>query len=192
MAFGAGTLVAAASEELFGPAFESMTPGIAGLALICGAAVYVLASHLIEIRLGAASVGWALMLGAVLDGVPENAALGVSMTGSGVVLLVAIIVGNTPEAIGSGALLKSQPGLSPQQGLLMWVGVGVVLVVVTVVAFAAADTLGPTNIAAAQAFAGGATIAVLADTLMPEAYKQGGWWVGLATAFGFLVAYVLG
>ncbi len=192
MAFGAGTMIAAASEELFGPAFDSMSPGVAGLALICGAAVYVVSSHLIETRLGAASVGWALMLGAVLDGVPENTALGVSMTGNAVVLLVAIIVGNTPEAIGSGALLGTQPAMNARQGLLMWAGVGVVLVVVTVVAFAAADTLGPTNIAAAQAFAGGATIAVLADTLMPEAYKQGGWWVGLATAFGFLVAYVLG
>ena len=192
MAFGAGTLVAAASEELFGPAFESMTPGIAGLALIAGAAVYVVASHLIETRLGAASVGWALMLGAVLDGVPENTALGVSMTGNAVVLLVAIIVGNTPEAIGSGAVLRSQGAMAARRGLLMWIGVGVVLVVVTVVAFASAERLGPTNIAAAQAFAGGATIAVLADTLMPEAYKQGGWWVGLATAFGFLVAYVLG
>ena len=169
-----------------------MTPGIAGLALIAGAAVYVVASHLIETRLGAASVGWALMLGAVLDGVPENTALGVSMTGNAVVLLVAIIVGNTPEAIGSGAVLRSQGAMAARRGLLMWIGVGVVLVVVTVVAFASAERLGPTNIAAAQAFAGGATIAVLADTLMPEAYKQGGWWVGLATAFGFLVAYVLG
>jgi ZIP family zinc transporter len=192
MAFGAGTLIAAASEELFGPAFESMTPGIAGLALICGAAVYVVASHLIESRLGAASVGWALMLGAVLDGVPENTALGVSMTGNAIVLLVAIIVGNTPEAIGSGAVLRSQGMMAARQGLLLWVGVGAILVVVTIVAFAAAETLSPTSIAAAQAFAGGATIAVLADTLMPEAYKQGGWWVGLATAFGFLVAYVIG
>ena len=192
MAFGAGTLVAAASEELFGPAFESMTPAIAGIALICGAAVYVVASHLIETRLGAASVGWALMLGAVLDGVPENTALGVSMTGNAVVLLVAIIVGNTPEAIGSGVLLRSEPGMGAQRGLLLWVGVGVILVVVTVAAYGAADSLGPTSIAAAQAFAGGATIAVLANTLMPEAYKQGGWWVGLATACGFLVAYVLG
>ena len=169
-----------------------MAPGIAGLALILGAGVYVVANHLIESRLGAASVGWALMLGAALDGIPENTALGVSMTGNAVVLLIAIIVGNAPEAIGSGAVLRSQGTMAARQGLLLWAGVGVVLVVVTVVAFAAAESLGPTNIAAAQAFAGGATIAVLADTLMPEAYKQGGWWVGLATAFGFLVAYVLG
>ena len=192
MAFGAGTLIAAASEELFGPAFTSMTPEVAGLALICGAAVYVIANHMIETRLGAASVGWALMLGAVLDGVPENTALGVSMTGNAVVLLVAIIVGNTPEAIGSGALLRSQSAMNARQGMLMWVGVGVVLVVVTVVAFAAAESLSPTSIAAAQAFAGGATIAVLAGTLMPQAFRESGWWVGLATAFGFLVAYVIG
>ena len=107
-------------------------------------------------------------------------------------LLVAIIVGNTPEAIGSGAVLRSQGKMAAKRGCCCGSAVGVVLVVVTVVAFAAAENLGPTNIAAAQAFAGGATIAVLADTLMPEAYKQGGWWVGLATAFGFLVAYVLG
>ncbi len=43
-----------------------------------------------------------------------------------------------------------------------------------------------------QAFAGGATIAVLADSLMPEAYREGGWWVGMATAAGFLVAFVVG
>ncbi|RYJ05300.1 MAG: ZIP family metal transporter, partial [Actinomycetales bacterium] len=43
-----------------------------------------------------------------------------------------------------------------------------------------------------QAFAGGATIAVLADTLFPEAYREGGWWVGLATACGFLTAFALG
>jgi len=190
MAFGAGTMIAAASEELFGPAFEVGPTLVVGSALLAGAAVYVAASHLIETRLGPAAVGWALMLGAVLDGVPENTALGVSMTGSSVALLVAIIVGNTPEAIGSGAALKEHLGAT--RGLLMWSAVGIVLVLVTVAAYGAADTLGETKIAAAQAFAGGATIAVLAGTLMPEAFKDSGWWVGLATVLGFLVAYLLG
>lgn len=192
MAFGAGTMIAAASEELFGPAFDVGPAALVGAALLLGAGVYVVASHLIEVRLGAASVGWALMLGAILDGVPENTALGVSMSGGSVALLVAIAVGNTPEAIGSAAILRDQPGIGARRGLLMWTLVGVVLVVVTVVAFGAADAVGPTSIATAQAFAGGATIAVLADTLMPEAYKEGGWWVGLATALGFFVAFLLG
>ena len=192
MAFGAGTLVAAVSEELFGPAFDSMTPALAGAALLAGATVYVVASHLIDTRLGASAVGWALLLGAVLDGVPENVALGVSMDQGGLVLLIAIVVGNTPEAIGSGAYLRTEMGMARRRGMLLWAATGAVLVLATVGADAAAGSVGPASIAATQAFAGGATIAVLADTLMPEAYKQGGWWVGLATAFGFLVAFMLG
>ena len=192
MAFGAGTLVAAVSEELFGPAFESMTPALAGASLLAGAAVYVVAAHLIDTRLGASAVGWALLLGAVLDGVPENVALGVSMDQGGLVLLVAIAVGNTPEAISSGAYLRGEMGMARRRGMLLWAATGVLLVLTTVGANAAAGSVGPASIAAIQAFAGGATVAVLADTLMPQAYKQGGWWVGLATACGFLVAYVLG
>ena len=192
MAFGAGTLVAAVSEELFGPAFDSMTPALAGASLLAGAAIYVVAAHLIDTRLGASAVGWALLLGAVLDGVPENVALGVSMDQGGLVLLVAIAVGNTPEAISSGAYLRAEMGMARRRGMLLWVATGVVLVLATVGADAAAGSVGPASIAAIQAFAGGATVAVLADTLMPQAYKQGGWWVGLATALGFLVAYMLG
>ncbi len=192
MAFGAGTLVAAVSEELFGPAFGSMTPELAGAALLAGAAVYVVAAHLIDTKLGASAVGWALLLGAVLDGVPENVALGVSMDQGGLVLLVAIAVGNTPEAISSGAFLRTEMDMERRRGMLLWAATGVLLVLATVAADAAAGSVSPASIAAIQAFAGGATIAVLADTLMPQAYKEGGWWVGLATAFGFLVAYVLG
>ncbi len=192
MAFGAGTLIAAVSEELFGPAFDSMTPGLAGLSLLAGAAVYVVAAHLIDTRLGASAVGWALLLGAVLDGVPENVALGISMDQGGLVLLVAIAVGNTPEAISSGAYLRTEMDMARRRGMLLWAATGVLLVLATVGADAAAGSIGPASIAAIQAFAGGATVAVLADTLMPQAYKQGGWWVGLATALGFLVAYMLG
>jgi ZIP family zinc transporter len=128
----------------------------------------------------------------VLDGVPENVALGVSMDGGGLVLLVAIAVGNTPEAIGSGAYLRTEMSMARRRGMLLWAGTGAVLVLATVAADAAAGSVGPASISAIQAFAGGATVAVLADTLMPEAYKQGGWWVGLATALGFLVAFALG
>ncbi len=192
MAFGAGTMMAAASDELFGPAFEAEGTFRAGAALLLGAGVYVGANHLLDTKLGAAAVGWGLMLGAVLDGIPENIALGVSLSaGGGLVLLVAIAVGNVPEAISSGALLgRSNFGAARAMGL--WVVTGVVLVLCTVLAHGAADSLSGTQIALIQAFAGGATVAVLADTLFPEAYRDGGWWVGLATAAGFLTAFTLG
>jgi ZIP family zinc transporter len=193
MAFGAGTMIAAVSSELFAPAFAVAGIAVAGAALFAGAGVYVGANHVIENKLGPSAIGWALMLGTVLDGIPENTALGVSLTsGGGLVLLVAVAVGNVPEAVGGAALMRDQHGFSRARALALWVVTAVALVAVTVVGFALSDVIPESGIAAVQAFAGGATLAVLADSLMPEAYRDGGWWVGMATAAGFLVAFALG
>ncbi|MGH3354814.1 MAG: ZIP family metal transporter [Nocardioidaceae bacterium] len=194
MAFGSGAMVAAVSSELFAPAFEATGVLVSGGALVAGALVYVVGSHLLDTRLGPAALGWALMLGTLLDGIPENTALGVGVSeGAGVVLLVAIMVGNVPEAVSSAAKMRDQHGLSHRFVLSLWLAAAVGLVAVTVLGggLAAAGVSG-TTIALVQAFAGGATIAVLADALMPEAYREGGWWTGLATAVGFVVSFALG
>nr|WP_271212914.1 ZIP family metal transporter [Rhodococcus wratislaviensis]GLK39729.1 ZIP family zinc transporter [Rhodococcus wratislaviensis] len=193
MAFGAGTMVSAVSTELFQPAFE--TEGIwgAGAALFAGALVYVVADHLIENKLGAGALGWALMLGALLDGVPENTALGVTLGGSGgIVLLVAVAVGNVPEAVAGAASMRTHPGFNRRRAFAVWAATAALLVLVVIGANLVSDQISHGAIATIQAFAGGATIAVLADSLMPEAYREGGWWVGLSTALGFLVAFGLG
>lgn len=193
MAFGSGTMIAAVSVALFEPAFENAGGTWAGVGLLAGACVYVLADRTIERRLGAAALGWALMLGAILDGVPENTALGASLEESGgLVLLVAVAVGNTPEAISGAAKMRDQHRLSHARCLALWAATAVVLVLVTMASHAVSDQLTAGTLGVLQAFAGGATIAVLADSLMPEAFKEGGWWVGIATATGFLVAFLLG
>ncbi|MFL1591531.1 ZIP family metal transporter [Rhodococcus ruber] len=193
MAFGAGAMVAAVSTELFAPAFADQGLWSAGGALLLGASVYVVADRLIERRLGAAALGWALMLGALLDGIPENAALGVTLAGTGgggLVLLVAVAVGNVPEAVAGAASMRSN--FDRRKAVLIWGTTATLLVLVVVLATAYADSLPPAGIASVQAFAGGATIAVISDSLMPEAYREGGWWVGISTALGFLVAFALG
>ncbi|HZC19185.1 MAG TPA: ZIP family zinc transporter, partial [Rubrobacteraceae bacterium] len=48
------------------------------------------------------------------------------------------------------------------------------------------------SIAAIQAFAAGAILTMLASTMMPEAYQEGGSAVGVVTTVGFLVAFILG
>ncbi|MFE9784601.1 ZIP family metal transporter [Nocardia salmonicida] len=193
MAFGAGTMIAAVSQELFAPAFDRDGPLIAGAALFAGAGVYVVADHLIENRLGPAAIGWALLLGTVLDGVPENLALGVSLSGGGgVVLLVAIAAGNVPEAVSGAVLMRQQHGFAAGRTFALWAVTAAVLVAVTVLGNGFADSVSTTAISVVQAFAGGATIAVLADSLVPEAYREGGWWVGMATAAGFFVAFAIG
>ncbi|PKV79111.1 ZIP family zinc transporter [Nocardia fluminea] len=193
MAFGAGTMIAAISEELFAPAFHRDGALLAGTALFAGAGVYVVANHLIENKLGPAAIGWALLLGTVLDGVPENLALGVSLSGGGgLVLVVAIAAGNVPEAVSGAVLMREQHGFEAGRTFALWAVTAAVLVAVTVLGNAYADSVSPTAISAVQAFAGGATIAVLADSLIPEAYREGGWWVGMATAAGFFVAFAIG
>lgn len=193
MAFGAGAMVAAVSTELFAPAFAEQGLWAAGGALMLGAVVYVGADRLVEIKLGAGALGWALMLGSLLDGIPENAALGATLAGGGaggLVLLVAVAVGNVPEAVAGAASMRAN--FNHRTALLMWGTTAVLLVLVVVAATAYADSLPPAGIPLIQAFAGGATIAVMADSLMPEAYRDGGWWVGISTALGFLVAFALG
>ena len=176
MAFGAGTMIAAVSEELFAPAFHRDGAVVAGAALFAGAGIYVVANHLIENKLGPAAIGWALLLGTVLDGVPENIALGVSLgAGGGLVLLVAIAAGNVPEAVSGVALMREQHGFAPRRTFALWAVTAAVLVAVTVLGNGLADAIPGTAISAVQAFAGGATIAMLADSMVPEAYREGGW-----------------
>ncbi|WP_137811061.1 MULTISPECIES: ZIP family metal transporter [Gordonia] len=193
MAFGAGTMIAAVSTELFEPAFTQAGTGVAAVALFSGTAVYVVADRLVETKLGSTAIGPALMIGVFLDGVPENTALGVSLTAGGsLVLVVAIAVGNVPEAVSGASLMRREHDASGRSALAMWTFTAVVLVAVTVGGYAMADAIPTTVISVVQAFAGGATLGVLANSLMPEAYREGGWWVGLATAAGFLLAFVLG
>ncbi|MEO9330068.1 ZIP family metal transporter [Gordonia aurantiaca] len=192
MAFGAGTMIAAVSTELFEPAFRQAGIGLAGLALVLGTAVYVIANRLVETRLSSSAIGPALMLGVFLDGVPENSALGVSLTAGGsVVLVVAIAVGNVPEAVSGASLMRREHDASIRSALLLWMATAAILAVVTVGGYAVSGVVSDTGTSVIQAFAGGATLGVLADGLMPEAYREGGWWVGLATAAGFLLAFVL-
>ena len=51
--------------------------------------------------------------------------------------------------------------------------------------------LGDPVLAVALGFAGGAVIASVADTLMPEAYADGGPLTAFATAAGFFLSFVL-
>ena len=192
LAVASGALLTAVAVELFEPAFSEGDPVRAGAALLVGAVVFVLVDLALDRWVGAgrAASGAALVAAVVLDGVPENLALGLEVEGQGLVLLVAIALSNFPEALtGAADMLRS--GLERRNVLLIW-AVTALLLAAAVVAgrflFAGAS---PQALAVPQAFAGGAVLASLATTLMPDAYRDGGPWVGLATAVGFLVSFGL-
>ncbi|UZX02060.1 zinc permease [Arthrobacter sp. CDRTa11] len=138
------------------------------------------------------AAGMALLAAVTLDGVPENIALGVALgegTG-GLALLAAIFVSNLPEALVGAASMRSQ-GRSTASIIGLWLACAVLLVAAVVIGAGPLSGTDPEAISLPLAFAAGAVIASLADTLMPEAYEHGGPAVALSTAAGFVLAFVL-
>lgn len=138
------------------------------------------------------AAGLALLAAVTLDGVPENVALGVALgegTG-GLALLAAIFVSNLPESLVGAASMRSQ-GRSVWSILGLWIACGVLLAIAVVVGAGPLSGTDPEAISLPLAFAAGAVIASLADTLMPEAYEHGGPAVAMSTAAGFVLSFVL-
>jgi ZIP family zinc transporter len=136
-------------------------------------------------------VGLALLAAVTLDGVPENLALGVSLvSGASLSLLVAIFFSNLPESL-VGAVAMRESGLRSRTVVLTWVACAVLLAAAVVLGRGAASGLSEQVLAVALAFAGGAVLASLADTLMPEAFEHGRPLNAFATAAGFFLSFVL-
>lgn len=138
------------------------------------------------------AAGMALLAAVTLDGVPENIALGVSLgegTG-GLALLAAIFVSNLPEALVGASSMRSQ-GRTAGATMGLWSVCAALLVAAVVLGAGPLSAADPETISLPLAFAAGAVIASLADTLMPEAYEHGGPAVALSTAAGFVLSFVL-
>ncbi len=177
-------------------AFEHGGVGFAGISFLAGATVFVLLDGWLTRRTArrassGASIGFALLAGVTLDGVPENLAMGVSLIeGSSLALLVAIFVSNFPEAL-VGAEKMKESGLKQRSVLLIWAGAAILLAVAVVLGYVLLDGVDNKTLSIPLAFAAGAVLASLADTVMPEAYEEGGINVAYATALGFLLSYLL-
>lgn len=198
LAFASGALMSALAFELSHRAFEMGGPLRSGLGLLFGAGAFILIDSLLERRVkrtgGKAArggVGLALLAAVTLDGVPENLALGVTLAGgASVSLLVAIFLSNLPEAV-AGSLSMRKGGMAPPSVVITWTICAVVLATAVVGGRAAAGGLAPEVVALALAFVGGAVLASVADTLMPEAFEHGQPANAFATAAGFFLSYIL-
>lgn len=141
---------------------------------------------------GSAAVGFALLAAVTLDGVPENLALGVSLLSGGgsIVLLVAIFCSNFPEAL-AGAVAMRRGGRSAFFAVGVWTLAAGLLTLAVLFGRAVFAQFPEESLAFPLAFAGGAVLASLADTLMPEAFEHGRPLNSMATAVGFLLSFVL-
>jgi zinc transporter, ZIP family len=189
LGFGAGALISAVTFELAedGVAIGGALAVAIGLGV--GALTYFVCDGLIE-HPGDSDAGAALALGAFLDGIPEQLALGLGIAlgeGVSVGLLAAIFVSNLPEAIGSATAL-SAGGRSNHEIVRLWVAVAGICTLASVVGWAIADTAPDTIKGGINGFAAGALLVMLVDSMIPEATKQAGRTTGLVTTLGFAVA----
>ncbi len=148
-----------------------------------------------KVKVAAASgVGLALLAASILDGVPENLALGVSMagerSGGSLALLAGIFAANFPEALVGAVAMRAQ-GRSVRATIWLWLATAVLLVPAVPIGRVLLAGADPSTLAFPLSFAGGAVLAALADTLMPEAFERGRPFNAFATCAGFFVAFVL-
>ena len=206
LAFASGALISALAFELFAEAYELAGAAESGIGLLAGAVAFVAADSALDRYVAGRAgpekrdvvaegsrtgVGWALLAAVTLDGVPENLALGVSLVeGASLTLLVAIFASNFPESL-VGAVAMRGEGRGAGTIMTTWTACAVLLTLGVVVGRAVAGGLDESLLAVALAFAGGAVIASLADTLMPEAFEHGRPLNAFATAAGFFLSFVL-
>jgi ZIP family zinc transporter len=204
MAFGSGVLISAVAYELVQ---EDIITSVSGLlvaaGLLAGACAFFVGDSYID-RLGgqhrkrssgaqADGSPLAIVLGIVLDGIPESIALGLSLLSGGKIglaLLVAVFLSNVPEAVAATTGL-SNGGWSRKRIVGLWVLVTLVSGFAALAGYVFLEGASPRTVAFVNAFAGGAILTMLADTMMPEAFEHGGRRVGLATTLGFLTAFWL-
>jgi zinc transporter, ZIP family len=204
MAFGSGVLINAVAYELVEDAFGAAGgSGAVGLGLFAGALTFYLGDLAID-RFGGegrksaaggqdAGSALAILLGTVLDGIPESIVLGLSLLGGGrvsIAMVPAVFLSNLPESLSCTAGLKKS-GWPRQRILGLWVVVSVLSALSALAGYAFFDGASEETIAFVQAFAGGALLTMLAETMMPEAFEYGGKQVGLVTTLGFALAFFI-
>jgi zinc transporter, ZIP family len=203
LAFGAGALISAVAYDLVLDAFDEQQvwPAV-GLAL--GALTFYAGDTAID-RMGgggrkrmmgthqSSGSAYAIVLGTVLDGIPESFVLGASLVTGGSISLAfvaAVCLSNIPEAISGTSGLRAA-GWSSRRLLAMWSVVVACSVLAAAAGYATLDAMPGVDGSVVLAFAAGSLLVMLADTMMPEAFELGGREAGLVTTLGFALAFAL-
>ena len=203
MAFGSGVLVSALSFELTREAYDKAGGTSVILGLLAGSLVFFIGDWFIDRRWGhrrknphgtqPGAGAMALVLGALLDGIPESAAIGVSLIGGGgvgIAVVAAVFLSNVPESLAASTGMKAS-GRTTSYILGLWLAVTAASTVAAALGYGFLSGADPVVVATIQAFAAGAILTMLADTMLPEAVEHAGPFVGVLTAVGFVAAFLL-
>jgi zinc transporter, ZIP family len=211
MAIGSGVLISAVAFDLMDEAYRQGGFGATAAGFVGGALVYTVANIAVS-RRGArhrkrsgsnkdesqpgsdsGGSGTAIAIGALLDGVPESVVIGVSLLGGGgvsAVTVAAVFLSNVPEGLSSAAGMK-KAGRSAKYVFGVWGGIALMSGIAAALGNLLLADAGPATIAAVTAVAAGAILAMLVDTMIPEATEATHDYSGLIAVVGFLAAFVL-
>ena len=202
MALGAGLLIGSVAFELIDEALKTTDVALVGLFTLIGAAAFTGGDRLLESQGGGdrkdadgaqeSGSPLAIVFGSVLDGIPESFVLGLTVLQGGVsvALVVGILLSNLPEGLSSSSGLRIA-GWARARVVRMWLVVIVVAAVSAALGYAVLDPASGRTGALAQGFAAGALLAMITDTMLPEAYDVERVSTGSLVAIGFAVSLML-
>lgn len=203
MGFGVGVLMSAVAFELADEAVRIGGNDVFAVGIAAGALAFYAGNRALD-RYGArhrkrsagqqsSGAGLGLMLGSLLDGIPESAVVGLSLGGGGAVgvtVLAAVFLSNVPESLSASRGMR-QAGYRPGRVLAMWTVVALVCTGAAGAGYALQSAASGAMVGTVQAFAAGAILVMLADTMVPEAVASAGRVTGIAVAFGFATSIML-
>jgi zinc transporter, ZIP family len=204
MGFGAGTLISAVSYELIFEAVHlAKMTGYPAYGFFAGAFTFYFADLFIGKMSAAKSNGAAvsksaalivpMVLAIILDGIPESIVIGLGMSGGekvSLAMLVAVFVSNLPEAIAGSTGMKDS-GWKSTKIIGLWLFIALFCSLASVAGYSLFTDTPDRWLAFIQAFAGGAILMMLANSMIPEAYEHGGRVAGIATVLGFFLAVTM-
>jgi ZIP family zinc transporter len=202
--FGSGALISAVTLDLTASALEETSVAAVVVGLALGAVAFTAGNWALHRggaarhrkRSGGQQAGadpLGIVLGTVLDGIPESVVIGISLINggsAGLAFMAAVAISNLPEAISATTGLR-RTGWSPGRVVRLWAAVVIVSALAAGAGYALLASAPPAVTGVIEAFAAGAVLTMLADTMMPEAFEEAGPAVGLATVLGYAIGALL-